>query len=143
MSNNTADEIMDILNGVLSHAEAFLAHYGTPRHSGRYPWGSGEHPYQHSGDFLARVELLQKEGKTLTQIAREEFGISSTELRTQMDLAKSERRGLLVERARSLKEDGTNMLLGMMVYTIIFQIMRLHGTLETQHNTIMPYMIVK
>lgn len=23
-----------------------LEHYGTPRHSGRYPWGSGENPYQ-------------------------------------------------------------------------------------------------
>lgn len=23
-----------------------LAHYGTPRHSGRYPWGSGERPFQ-------------------------------------------------------------------------------------------------
>ena len=27
--------------------EDYLAHYGTPRHSGRYPWGSGENPYQH------------------------------------------------------------------------------------------------
>ena len=33
-----------------------LIHYGTKRHSGRYPWGSGETPYQHSGDFLSRVE---------------------------------------------------------------------------------------
>jgi hypothetical protein len=23
-----------------------LKHYGTPRHSGRYPWGSGEDPEQ-------------------------------------------------------------------------------------------------
>ena len=22
-----------------------IEHYGTPRHSGRYPWGSGENPY--------------------------------------------------------------------------------------------------
>ena len=29
-----------------------LAHYGMPRRSGRYPWGSGEDPYQHSKDFL-------------------------------------------------------------------------------------------
>lgn len=25
-----------------------ISHYGTPRHSGRYPWGSGEDPYQHT-----------------------------------------------------------------------------------------------
>lgn len=24
----------------------YLCHYGTPRHSGRYPWGSGKNPYQ-------------------------------------------------------------------------------------------------
>ena len=24
-----------------------LMHYGTPRHSGRYPWGSGDRPHQH------------------------------------------------------------------------------------------------
>ena len=37
-----------------------LAHYGMPKRSGRYPWGSGENPYQHSGDFLARVGELKK-----------------------------------------------------------------------------------
>lgn len=40
-----------------------LEHYGTKRHSGRYPWGSGENPYQRSGDFLSRVEELKKTGK--------------------------------------------------------------------------------
>lgn len=25
-----------------------LIHYGTPRHSGRYPWGSGKKPYQNT-----------------------------------------------------------------------------------------------
>lgn len=29
-----------------------LYHYGTPRHSGRYPWGSGNRPYQ--GDNLGK-----------------------------------------------------------------------------------------
>ena len=42
-----------------------LMHYGTPRHSGRYPWGSGEDPYQHSGDFISRYQSLKKEGKTI------------------------------------------------------------------------------
>ena len=27
----------------------YLIHYGMPRRSGRYPWGSGDRPYQHSG----------------------------------------------------------------------------------------------
>ena len=28
-----------------------IAHYGVKRRSGRYPWGSGKEPYQHSSDF--------------------------------------------------------------------------------------------
>ena len=42
-----------------SIAEDNLMHYGTPRHSGRYPWGSGDNPYQRSGDFLSRIEELK------------------------------------------------------------------------------------
>ena len=30
----------------------YLMHYGTPRHSGRYPWGSGDDPYQSSRGFV-------------------------------------------------------------------------------------------
>ena len=40
--------------------EDILMHYGVKRRSGRYPWGSGENPYQHGGDFLSRVEELQR-----------------------------------------------------------------------------------
>lgn len=40
--------------------DEYLLHYGTPRHSGRYPWGSGDSPYQRSGDFLSRVDELKK-----------------------------------------------------------------------------------
>ena len=43
-------------------AQDILMHYGVKRRSGRYPWGSGDNPYQHSGDFLSRVEELQKQG---------------------------------------------------------------------------------
>ena len=36
-----------------------LMHYGTPRHSGRYPWGSGDNPYQHEPSFLESVRKLE------------------------------------------------------------------------------------
>jgi predicted transcriptional regulator len=37
--------------------------YGTKRHSGRYPWGSGENPYQRENrDFLAREKELRDQG---------------------------------------------------------------------------------
>ena len=38
----------------MSLTDDILIHYGMPRRSGRYPWGSGDNPYQHSGDFLSR-----------------------------------------------------------------------------------------
>lgn len=47
-----------------------LTHYGMPRRSGRYPWGSGEHPYQSAGGFLSRVKELRKEGLSETEIAK-------------------------------------------------------------------------
>lgn len=82
-----------------------LQHYGMPKRSGRYPWGSGEEPYQHSGDFLARVESLKKEGLSEAQIAKA-IGLTTTELRVQKSLANDERRSLLVARAESLRADG-------------------------------------
>ncbi|MFR0889364.1 MAG: helix-turn-helix domain-containing protein [Clostridium sp.] len=95
-----------------------LMHYGMPRRSGRYPWGSGKEPYQHSGDFLARVESLKKSGMTEKEIA-ETMGIvtnhngkdipSTTMLRTQVSLAKDERRALDVATAKSLREDGLSL----------------------------------
>lgn len=37
----------------------YLAHYGTPRHSGRYPWGSGKKPRQGTvGYYQGRGEAL-------------------------------------------------------------------------------------
>lgn len=89
-------------------AEDILIHYGVKRRSGRYPWGSGEEPYQHSGDFLSRVETLQKEGMTEKQIA-DEIGLTTTDLRMQVRVAKHQRRELEVARAKSLREDGLSL----------------------------------
>ena len=83
----------------------YLMHYGVPRRSGRYPWGSGENPYQHSGDFLSRIDGLKKEGKTEKEIA-DELNLTTTQLRIQMSLAKDERRSLEVATAKSLREKG-------------------------------------
>ena len=85
--------------------EDILMHYGVKRRSGRYPWGSGDNPYQHGGDFLARVEELQRLGKTEKQIA-DELHLSTTDLRMQVRVAKHERRAIQADRARSLREDG-------------------------------------
>lgn len=91
-----------------SIAEDILMHYGTPRHSGRYPWGSGDDPYQHSGDFLSRIEELKSKGLTETEIAKA-MEMSTTQYRAQKSLAKDERRALDVAQAKSLREDGLSL----------------------------------
>ena len=84
-----------------------LAHYGMPRRSGRYPWGSGEDPYQHGRDFLSRVEDLKKTGWDETpENIKKEFGLTTTQYRTEKAICKDERRMYDVARAKSLKSDG-------------------------------------
>lgn len=87
-----------------------LKHYGMPRRSGRYPWGSGEDPYQHgSTDFLSRVEELKKSGwKVTAENVKKEFGenVTLNDFRNELSWANYERRLLQVEKAKSLKADG-------------------------------------
>ena len=54
---------------MLFHTKEELLHYGTPRHSGRYPWGSGKNPYQRSRDFLGRIKDLEAQGLSQKEIA--------------------------------------------------------------------------
>ena len=89
-------------------AEDILMHYGVKRRSGRYPWGSGDSPYQHSGDFLSRIEELKASGKNEKEIA-EELNLTTTQLRVYKQAASHERRNLLADRARSLREDGKSL----------------------------------
>lgn len=101
--NPVAEETQE----VLENNEEFLVHYGMPRRSGRYPWGSGEDPYQHGRDFLGRIEELKKQGwKETPENIKNEFGLTTTQYRTEKALAKDERRLLQVETAKALKKDG-------------------------------------
>ncbi len=85
--------------------ESVLMHYGTPRHSGRYPWGSGENPNQHDGDFYSGVRKLEKQGLSTKEIA-DLYGMSVNELRQQKSLSRLENK----ERQRAsyfqMREDG-------------------------------------
>ena len=101
--NKVAEEMRAILDG----DEDALMHYGMPRRSGRYPYGSGEDPYQHNRDFLSRVEELKKQGWTETaENIKKEFGLNSSQYRMEKAICKNERRALDVARAKSLKKDG-------------------------------------
>lgn len=89
-------------------AEDILMHYGVKRRSGRYPWGSGDHPFQDSGDFLSRANELKSQNMSEKEIANA-LGMSTTSLRTQLRVANHQRRALEADRARSLREDGKSL----------------------------------
>lgn len=112
-----SEEIMSYY-GVSSNPE--LLHYGMPRRSGRYPWGSGEDPYQSGGDFLGRVEKMRKEGFEYTDpktgkkysgdtaIAKS-LGLSTTDFRTEIAICTDERRMANVATAKRLRDkEGMN-----------------------------------
>lgn len=85
----------DTMENVRKTAEAYLGeeehahelyHYGTPRHSGRYPWGSGENPYQGDADFKAHVASLKQKGWTQKEIAKS-MHMNTSQLRAKIDIA--------------------------------------------------------
>ena len=105
--NQIAEEIKSALG------DDSLMHIGMPRRSGRYPWGSGEEPYQGGRDFLARVKEMKANGMSERDIA-EIMGItdakgnpSSTQLRREMTIAKDEIKLYQYNTAKRLqKKDG-------------------------------------
>ena len=88
-------------------SDDILMHYGTKTHSGRYPWGSGENPYQRlgRGSIRARVRELSEAGMTEKEIAQA-LGMSTTVLRQRITLEKNEEANELFYRTRELKEKG-------------------------------------
>lgn len=96
----------------ISTSENILEHYGTKRHSGRYPWGSGDNPYQHSGDFLSRIETLKKKGLSEKDIINaindtlpKEYQLSPTEFRVARSKAISLRKQSEYEQIKDLKDN--------------------------------------
>ena len=84
----------------------FIIHYGVKRRSGRYPYGSGEDPYQHEGDFVARYKELKKSGLSETEIASALDFPNTTELRSAYRQANNDLKRLKIDRAKSLRDDG-------------------------------------
>lgn len=114
-TNKVAEEIAECFG--ISESIDDAMHYGIPRRSGRYPYGSGKDPYQHGSDFLGRVKEMKKDGFTWTDPETGEkytgekaiyrsMGLTSTEYRRQVSWAKYEVRLDQVQTAKSLKADG-------------------------------------
>lgn len=87
--------------------ENVLMHIGTPRHSGRYPWGSGENPNQRNKNFLSYVKEMEKNGMSQAQIAKG-MGMSTTKLRAEISIAGAQVRNERAAQIRSLKEQGNS-----------------------------------
>ena len=63
-----------------------LMHYGMPRRSGRYPWGSGKDPHQHCTDFLSRIQYMSENGVSDEDIAKS-MGLTKQEFETEKSFA--------------------------------------------------------
>lgn len=83
----------------------FLMHYGTPRHSGRYPWGSGENPYQRNASFRSHILELRQKGLSDAEIARG-MGMRRTEMIAKLSKARAENRAADVAEVNRLKDKG-------------------------------------
>lgn len=100
-----------------------IMHIGTPHegwvpHSGRYAYGSGEHPYQRSVDFYETVQRLKAENPDITEKElAERLGcvntsgynigkVSTTMFRERYKAATNMRTQYLIAEALRLKEEG-------------------------------------
>ncbi len=90
----------------MGYEDDILVHYGTPRHSGRYPWGSGKNP-QRSRDFLQRVRDMKKT-MSETEVASA-LGMNTTQLRAKIS---SEKQNLMKQNmamAYRLRDKGVSL----------------------------------
>lgn len=82
-----------------------LYHYGTKRHSGRYPWGSGDDPYQHDSNFYNYANELKKSGLSEKEVA-DACGLTVKQYRSQYSNARNEVYAARVSEAQKLKAKG-------------------------------------
>lgn len=93
----------------------YLEHYGVPRRSGRYPYGSGDNPFQHESNFLDRAAELRKQGYSNKQIA-EDMGISEEMFNKTNMIERAEKKRAEISFALRQKEAGyTNDAIGKML----------------------------
>ena len=107
------EEVMTLHHAGVGHDGYTLA--GDIGESGRYKYGSGKQAYQHARNFMTRIKQLERDGHSETEIA-EIMGIvnrqgkpSTTRLRTQVALAKSEEWMANAAKAKQLRDQGLSL----------------------------------
>lgn len=83
-----------------------LYHYGMPRRSGRYPWGSGDSPFQRTQNFFSRVEEAKRAGASTDAEIAKALGISTTDYKRSYRIYKNQEKILQIQKAKSLASDG-------------------------------------
>lgn len=117
--NSVAEEILSYfgMKDYMNLNDDELAHIGMPRRSGRYPYGSGQSPYQHGRDFLGRIKEMKNSGFTYTDPETGEkytgekaiyksMGLTSSQYRRQVSWASYETRLENVETAKRQTREG-------------------------------------
>lgn len=86
-----------------------LMHYGVGHlnggHSGRYPWGSGEQPYQRTDEFAASYKKMKEQGMSDDDIMKG-MHMSSTEFRKKLNISQELQKINDISRAQQLKDKG-------------------------------------
>lgn len=80
-----------------------LRHYGILRKSGRYPWGSGDNVTERSRTFLDWRQHMLDQGLSEATIAKG-IGMTTTDLRATLTIAKNAKKQADISRAQQLKE---------------------------------------
>jgi hypothetical protein len=92
-------------------------HYGVLRRSGRYPWGSGNTPYERSSGFLGAADDLKRQGLSEVDIAKGLGLDSTTQLRAVRAIAKNQVRAADSAQALRLKNKGmSNVAIGQQMH---------------------------
>ena len=99
--------VLEEMRAVLENDKEWLMHFGTKFHSGRFPYGSGEDPYQHNGDFLTRIERLRSEGwKETAENVQKEFGMKLEDYRNEKYWAEYTRKEQQIVKAKNMRDKG-------------------------------------
>lgn len=97
---------------IIDEQDDELHHYGTPRHSGRYPWGSHEPGIedgtnQKNPSYFDVLKDLKSKGLTDKEIYQG-MGITSTQYRARRTIALQEKKAADIAFAQRLKDKGTS-----------------------------------
>lgn len=101
MANYSANDVRDFLVNNQELLNDHLEHYGLPRRSGRYKWGSGKDPYQSIG----RKKTLKKVAQNGERYIKSKLGSSNRAQKKAERKAAKDREKEENEKAKALAKE--------------------------------------